>query len=434
MSAGSYTSGGREREAKVWMIPLAYIAASLTAGWVLPRLEEAFIDEGHPMSVGSAVAFFSAVSSGMMALTGIVFAIAFVVVQFSALAYSPRVAITFAAGRSQYHVLGIFFATFTYSLVALVWTNRSGSGTVPLVSTLVVIALLLASMLAFARMIQNIDDLQIHNVLRFIGRQGREVVDAMFPTASSPDPESLNPAPVLGTPSQTVTYFGEPWTITHFDLAALVTLARGADAVIALECAVGDTLLQDSVVLHVYGGTGPISRDALMETVGLAGRRTFDQDPRYAIRLLVDIAIRALSPGINDPTTAVQALVHIEDLLRRLGQRQLEAGYVRDGDGSVRVVFPVPAWQDYLDLSFREIRRYGEDSIQVMRRLRAALAGLSETITVPERGTALLRYRAEIDQTIGRGDFDELDRLSAMVEDRQGLGFGRPRAAAAPPA
>jgi uncharacterized membrane protein len=171
-----------------------------------------------------------------------------------------------------------------------------------------------------------------------------------------------------------------------------------------------------------------------METVGLAGRRTFDQDPRYAIRLLVDIAIRALSPAINDPTTAVQALDHIEDLLRRLGQRQLEAGYVRDGDGSVRVVFPVPAWQDYLDLSFREIRHYGEDSIQVMRRLRAALAGLSETITAPERRAAVLRYRAELDQTIGRGDFDELDRLSAMVEDRQGLGFGRPRAAAAPPA
>src|SRR4029077_4464554 len=108
-----------------------------------------------------------------------------------------------------------------------------------------------------------------------------------------------------------------------------------------------------------------LAQQALMRAVHLTTIRTFEQDPKYAIRLLVDIAIRALSPAINDPTTAVQALDQIEDLLRRLGRRQLDAGYARDATGSIRVIFPVPTWQDYLALSFDEIRQFGATSVQV---------------------------------------------------------------------
>ena len=131
---------------------------------------------------------------------------------------------------------------------------------------------------------------------------------------------------------------------------------------------------------------------ALTRAIRLAASRTFEQDPKYAIRLLVDIAIRALSPAINDPTTAVQALDQIEDLLRRLGRRQLDAGYARDATGTIRVTFPMPTWEDYLALSFDEIRQFGATSVQVVRRLRSALVGLGETIAAEDRrrrGTAV---------------------------------------------
>ena len=116
----------------------------------------------------------------MMALTGIVFAIAFVVVQFSALAYSPRLVVMFANSPTLYHTLGIFFATFTYSLAALAWTDRGGSGEVPLFSTMLVNVLLIVSMLAFARLIRSLNDLQIQNVLQVIGARGRAVIRTMF--------------------------------------------------------------------------------------------------------------------------------------------------------------------------------------------------------------------------------------------------------------
>src|SRR6516165_1308805 len=120
----------------LWLIPMTYTVGSVLGGVVLPRLEHVYLAAyTHDMAVGSALASFSAVASGTMALTGIVFAIAFVMVQISALAYSPRLVIMFASSPALYHTLGVFFSTFAYSLVALIWTDRHGAGTVPFLSS-----------------------------------------------------------------------------------------------------------------------------------------------------------------------------------------------------------------------------------------------------------------------------------------------------------
>jgi uncharacterized membrane protein len=166
----------------------------------------------------------------------------------------------------------------------------------------------------------------------------------------------------------------------------------------------------------------------LMGAIDLARERTFEQDPKYPIRLLVDIAIKALSPAINDPTTAVQAMVQIEDLLRRLGRRDLDAGHARDSDGVFRLIFPMPTWEDYLALAFDEIRQFGATSVQVMRRLRSALAGLMESTTISARSEAAQRYIKHLDLAIDHSTLDAQDQTMARHEDRQGLGLSRKRA------
>jgi uncharacterized membrane protein len=93
--------------------------------------------------------------------------------------------------------------------------------------------------------------------------------------------------------------------ITRFDLDELVRLAQNADAVVSVECGVGETLVEDAVLLRVYGAGRKLPEQALTRAIHLATSRSIEQDPKYAIRLLVDIAIRALSPAVNDPTTAV---------------------------------------------------------------------------------------------------------------------------------
>jgi uncharacterized membrane protein len=427
--------GGAVPAMPPWLIPVVYAVGSISCSLVLPRIENAyFATTSLGLSVSSAQAFLSAVASGMMALTAIVFAIAFVMVQFSAIAYSPRLALWFARDQALFHSLGVFAATFIYSLATLAWVDRAGSGMVPMFSVFLVGILLVVSMLLFSWLVQRLRDLQIVNVLQQIGDKGREVIRDMFlhldrrPAGEWVGGRGGLDDDDLGPVIQTVKYCGQPRAITKFDIDALVQQARAAEAVIVLTCAVGDTLVEDTLMVRVHRSKNLLSENELMSAVRVGRERTFEQDPKYPIRLLVDIAIKALSPAINDPTTAVQAMDQIEDLLRRLGRHELDAGYARDVDGVLRLTFPMPTWEDYLALSFDEIRQFGGTSVQVMRRLRSALSGLMESITVPARAEALQRYIKHLDLMIDRSPFDAEDQSMARNEDRQGLGLSRKRA------
>ena len=372
----------------------------------------------------------SAAASGMMALTGIVFAMAFVMVQFSAIAYSPRLVLWFARDRMMFHALGVFTATFVYALFTLAWVDRGGSAKVPLVSPLLVGIMIIVSMLMFARLMQRLGDLQIGNVLHLVGDQGRAVIGAMFrrlndAPAAALFPEGAAGQARLGRPTQTLKYSGKPRTIASIDVGALVALARQANGTIAMACAVGDTLVEGAVVLRVHSGGSSLPEDALLCSVRLGRERTFEQDPKYPIRLLVDIAIKALSPAINDPTTAVQTIDQLEDLLRRLGASELDVGYVTDEDGALRLAFPTPTWEDYLTLSFDEIRHFGSSSVQVLRRLRSALVGLRDSLPNEARVKAVRQYLEHLDHVIEASPFDLEDRRMALQEDRQGIGLSR---------
>ncbi len=417
-----------------WLIPMLYVGMTIACVLVLPRIEQNYLAAySHGMSVASAQATLSAVASGMMALTGIVFTLAFVMVQFSAIAYSPRLVAWFGRDPVLFHALGLFTATFFYAIGTLAWIDRGGDGRVPLFSVLLVTVLLILSMMVFAKLVQRLNDIQITNVLHFVGQQGREVIRAMFPRLDTPagaTPESWRTAieDVQRRPvTQTLRYSGEPQTVTRFQITALVQQAQTADAVIVMECAVGDTLVEDSLLLRVHGGQQLLAENPLRQAIQLAKERTFEQDPKYPLRLLVDIAIKALSPAINDPTTAVQAIDQIEDLLHRLGRRALDAGCVMDDLGDLRLIFPTPTWEDYLTLAFDEIRQYGASSVQVIRRLRSALLGLADSVTEAERKDLVQRYLNRLNLAVEHSVFDAEDRVMALEEDRQGLGQSRRR-------
>ena len=417
----------------LWMIPMSYALASILGSFTLPRLEAALLPAWNAMvSIASAQSFLSTVASGMMALTGIVFSIAFVMVQFSAVAYSPRLVQWLGRDKVLFHSMGVFIATFTYSLATLAWIDRGGSGQVPFGSLWIVILLVIASMFLFALLVQRITALGITNILHFIGKRGRTVIRETFPHGA--DVAAVIDAAEeargdLGAVTQTLHYQGKPRSIARFDIPVLVRQASQADAVIVLDSAVGDTLVEDTVILRVHGARAPLAERTMLKAVHLSDERTFEQDPKYPLRLLVDIAIKALSPAINDPTTAVQAIDQIEDLLRRMAKCRLDAGYARDGAGRLRLVFPMPTWQDYLSLSFDEIRFYGADSVQVMRRLRSALTGLLDSVTSPSRAAAVRNYLGHLDRMVEGSRMDPDDKAMARREDRQGLGLSRGAAA-----
>lgn len=417
-----------------WLIPMVYTGGSLLSAVLVPRLEHAYFKIYlNDISVASALAYLSAIASGMMALTAIVFSIAYITVQFNAIAYSPRLALWFADDPSMFHALGIFISTFCYALGTMAWVDRGGSGGVPLVSVTIVLILLVLSMLFFMRLVRGIADLQITNTLHFIGDSGRAVIHEMYPRLGQRDdvaerrPMDPDEYARLGKATQTLIYAGPPRSIAKFDLEELALRAEQDGAVFELACAVGDTIVDDTLLVSVYGAAKALPEADLRRLIHLKRERTFEQDPKYPLRLLVDIAIKALSPAINDPTTAVQAIDQLEDLLRRLGRRELDVGYLRDASGALRVIFPAASWEDYLRLAFDEIRQFGGGSVQIMRRLRSALTSLTEELKSDARAAAVRQYLKQLDLVIERSSLDPEDRVVASQEDRQGLGLARKR-------
>jgi uncharacterized membrane protein len=411
-----------KRQLSAWGVPALYAGVAMVAGLIFPE-QEARIFPGlsSALSVSAATAIFSSIASGMIALTGIVFSLTFVMVQFSATAYSPRLVLWVARDPVMSHALGIFTATFIYAIAALVGVDRSGSGRVPLISTVAVAVLLLASVGMFIALIQRIGLLQINRMLVFTGDQGRKVITTVYPPLNSG-------VAVIGSEefqalprAQTLVHDGAPRSIQAVDVAALVNLAKESGGIIEVLAAVGDTVLQSTPLLYVLGAHRTIDERKLRNAIELGEERTFEQDPKYALRLLVDIAIRALSPAVNDPTTAVQALDQIGDLLVRLGQRHLEIGAYRDSDGNLRLVVPFPTWDDLLRLAFDEILFYGATSVQVMRRMNALVKDLA--LAVPKERRPKIEYwdgrlKAVIASSFVAGEA----RLEALKNDRQGLG------------
>jgi uncharacterized membrane protein len=424
---------------QTWVIPLVYVAIAVVLGIFFPRFEfqhlgnySEFVSQLYfgNLAVSSAQAVLGAIASGMMALTAIVFTVAYITAQFNSIAYSPRVALVFVRDPALFHSFGLFVATFILSLFTLAWVDRENSQIVPVISMLIVGLFVIASMVAFAWLVRGVIDLQITNTLQSLGDRGRAVLGETFDRLEMSDDSTVKAMDggLAARPvTQVLRYTGAPRSIAKFNVQALVQIARDADALIELDCAVGDTIVYEMQLLQIRGAARPIPEQALLDAVSLSVERTFVQDPKYPIRLLVDIAIKALSPSINDPTTAVQAIDQLEDMLRRLGRRALDDVKARDRDGIVRLTYPTPNWEDFLRLSFDEIRYYGANSVQVTRRLRSALAGIAESLNEPTRVRAVEQYVRQLNTAISRLPLDEEDRIVASQQDRQGLGVSRRR-------
>jgi uncharacterized membrane protein len=417
----------RAHHLKIWGIPALYAAAALVAGLTLPEIEvRAWPGLVSAVTVPEAAAIYSAIASGTIALTGIVFSLVFVMVQFGATAYSPRLVQLIARDELIPHALGVFIATFLYAIAAMAGADRGASGHAPVVSLFIVIALLVATMAMLIGLVQRVGLLKMSRVLSLLGNEGREAIARTYPPLESTERAAGQADRQAVARAQSVVYHGAPRWLQAIDATGLVNVARESRAVIEVVAAVGDPVVESTPVFQVHGAGRPIDEAVLMKSLTLGEERAFEHDPAYALRLLVDVAIRALSPSVNDPTTAVQALDHIEDLLIRLSGRHIERRAFCDRDGAVRLVVQSPAWADLLRLAFDEICACGATSVQVMRRMTALLSALI-AVAPEDRRPSISEWDARLQLTITRSFATPNERSEASTEDRQGLGTPRAR-------
>jgi uncharacterized membrane protein len=209
--------------------------------------------------------------------------------------------------------------------------------------------------------------------------------------------------------------------VVSVDADRLLGVAQHGDRRLELVPAIGEFVPLGAPLARAWGAWDPAAVDEVRGSVTIDRERTVEQDPAFGFRQLVDVATRALSPGTNDPTTAVQVLDRLHDLLRRLADRRFPSAQ-RVVDGRVRLVLPRPGWDDYVSLAVDEIRLAGEGQLQVVRRLRGMLDDLA-SVAPADRQPALRTGLAKLEAGVDRAFPTSRDREQALAtRPSEGLG------------
>ena len=257
-------------------------------------------------------------------------------------------------------------------------------------------------------------------VLGHVGNSGIEVIKEVYPEPSLGPDTAESQRQKLISPDRVIQHRGISSTVLSVDISTLVELAKSAGGVIELVPQVGDFVAVDEPLFNLYGGARSIDTDVLHSAVDFGSERTLEQDPTFAFRILIDIALKALSPAINDPTTAVLAIDQLHRLLRLVGKRHLRTDEIVEA-GQLRAIFRTPNWDDFVNLTFSEIRAYGADNLQIVRRLRAMIENLKETLP-SHRLPELEKQLSLLDSEIKRLFRYPEELALARVGDSQGLG------------
>jgi uncharacterized membrane protein len=415
-------------QTSLWVVPVAamLVAVLLAEGLLLldqriPQEREAwYLFGGQP---DSAREMLSTIASALMQFTGLVFSITILVLQLASQQFSPRVLRTFLEDRYTRFSMGMFVGAFVYALALLPQVREERPDRpafVPALSIFVAFVLVLVCVGVFVRYIHHMaQSIRAVHIIRRVADETRQSIEALYPEGVL---EEGPPAPALpdGPPDQVFPHDRPAGVVTAVDAEALMRLACERDVLIALVPEVGDFLPRGVPLFRVWG-QGRLTLEELRDEVVVALERTPHQDPAFGFRQLVDVAERALSPGINDPTTAVQALDQLHDLLRTLARRPLPSPVRADAQGRPRLVLPRPDWGSYVRLALDEVRGYGESSLPVARRIRELLEDLL-AVAPPSRRAPLEHQRALLLEAIARGFHTRSERRLARTPSRKGQG------------
>jgi uncharacterized membrane protein len=405
----------------LWFLPLlggiagaAFGAAAASSDRTVPVLSSL------EYSASTAEAVLAAIVGSTAALTGFVVTVSVLVVQMATSTFSARYMRLWYRDRMLHVLLAMLVGTFTFSFTLLAGVEEDS---VPNVGVTATGALMAVDMFLFLFFLDRfVHRLRPVAVAALVAEAGRRAFESVMGAASGPDaPEIVRARVEAGDPSVVVRTH-RAGSIQAVHGAGLVRFAREQDCTLVLNHAVGDFVPAGAPVISVYGSTADVSRAErrLQGMVVLGVERTIEQDPAFALRVMVDIAIKALSPAVNDPTTAVQVINHLGDTLHTIGATDFQPN-ADPVQRSWRVLVPARRWEEYLSLGVTEIREYGASSVQVVRRLRALLEELQGTVRLEHRAAVddeLARLEAQVEQSFAASA--DLDR--AVEADRQGIG------------
>jgi uncharacterized membrane protein len=286
---------------------------------------------------------------------------------------------------------------------------------VPGIAVVTAFALVLVSIAVLVMYVHHIGQaLRVSALIELVGKDTRKVLDRVYPD-KGPALESEPDSPPVVRASKS-------GVITAIGYEQLVDEAQRADCLLELVPALGEFVPAGAPLFRVHGEPTSLDEERLHKALIMKLEPTLDEDVAYGIRLLVDIAERSLADSpFQDPTTAVQAIDRLHDVLRQLARRPFPDCRHRDGAGEVRLIVRSMTWDAYIHLAFDEIRLAGAASPQVSRRLKAALTDLRSV--APAERVAIIDHHLELLVcATERSMDDERDAEMALREDREGIG------------
>ncbi|WP_405435512.1 DUF2254 domain-containing protein [Streptomyces avidinii] len=406
-------------KASLWIVPtLGLVLGVLLAELAIAADGENWPPSGWRYSSTTASGVLTAIVGAMVALLGFVVTIGVLVVQQATGTLSPRYMRLWYRNRLQKAVLATFTGTFAFAFSLL---RSIESASVPdLGVTLAGAAVAVSLVLLLIYLNRFTHSLRPVAVAELVMSMGGAVFTSGAAAIRGAVPREEGAVPSDGPMMRVHTVRGG--AIQAFNVAGLVAEAARHDCVFVVTRLIGDFVPPGAVLVEVHGGGSRPDPERVTRLIALGSERTIEQDPAFALRVLVDIAIRALSPAVNDPTTAVQVINYIEWFLHTVGKARLRGRYIlADRDGDARLVLPGRDWEDYLQLAVCEIRDYGQSSVQICRRIRAMLDGLLD-ILPPQRHPSVHAELSLLEESVEREFPDPARRAIAQQADSQGIG------------
>jgi uncharacterized membrane protein len=410
-----------------WLVPgtMSLIAAALAVAahfgdlWLTKQGTRSLPPLIFVSSPDTARDVISTLLSSMITMTSLVFSITMVVLTLAASQFGPRLIRSFMSSPHTQYVLGVFVMTSVYCLIVLGTTgNASGSDeqqaflsvSLALLLTLTSIALLVLFLHFLARSIVS------ETVIERIGREIQSQLDALDPIPDSRNEELEHQLPKdYGTAARFLGPVADGY-VEGIEFEALLAEARRADALIGLAFRPGDYVAVDGGGIGVYPGDRctPELEEAIQEAITIGPHRTPNQDPEFSIRHLVEIAVRALSPGINDPYTAVAVVNQLSAALSRLMGRALPQGAMTDEEQMVRVVCPQPTYGSLVGVAFNQIRQNAAGKPLVYIALLDAIKRVADHTKLETQRQTLRQHLDAITEAVGHERVDEID-LKAIL-------------------
>ncbi len=412
---------------RLWPVPVMGVVAAVAAGVLLVYLDSSF-DGRLPGLVSdylfgggpdAARGVLSAIAASLITVTSLTFSLTLLTLQLASGQFSPRLLRTFARDRFVHRTLALFLATFVYALTVLraVRTGSDGQSVfVPMVSVTVAYLLALVSAISLVLFLAHlVRQIRIETILETVHADSIGAADAMFGEVDDADIHGPAPTP---PPDAAAVNAERTGFLLGVDEQTLVDAAARVDGVVMVDRMPGEWLVAGTPVAVTWPAGGGKFDDEALETirrcvaaaVRTGDERTQVQDVAYGLRQLTDVAIKALSPGINDPTTAVHVLGHSSALLCDLAGRRLGSTVHRDDDGVARVVIRRPELADLLELAVAQPRRYGAADAEVQSGLLRLLRELAWCTTVPEHRSVIATQLGRARRTVSSQDFDDVER------------------------